>query len=127
MLAMLAVHATLEGDMASDGGIIGESLSEGTDMATGAEPIIAAKAVWPFFVAATATAAARPNLNRILEAVVIAALTAGGTTYSMAKVSETKIAALESNITQLQQDIREMRALLMQSRFSPIMSGKSGQ
>lgn len=88
-------------------------------MATGVEPVVAVKAAWPFFLAATAAAASRPNFNRIVEAVVIAAITAGGTTYTMAKVSEAKIQAMEQNIQQMQADIREMRGLLLQSRFSP--------
>jgi phosphate/sulfate permease len=88
----------------------------------------------PFIAAAGAVGAQRWNGQRILEAVIIAAITAGATSYAMVKVLDERTIAITDRINrieereerryrELQEDLRRIYGLLVEAR----PSGRTGR
>lgn len=81
----------------------------------------------PFVLAAAGASAPRWNAQRILEAVIIAAITAIATSYSMVKVLDERTVSITDRINrieereerryrEIQEDLHRIYALLVESR-----------
>ena len=61
------------------------------------------KHILPFMIGAVGSVAPRVNFNRMIEALVIAGVTATVTMYGTTKVLETKMQSLEQRLHQVEQ------------------------
>lgn len=80
----------------------------------GGPELLGAKYVWPFFIGMAGSVAPKVNTTRVVEALVIAAVTAAVTTWGNTRAMEADMLALKANQAEIQQDIRELRAVLLQ-------------